>query len=610
MIKIKSIKIVKIMLIIWFSMTLWFFMTLPGLLKSQTVSADDIRVTIRSNKTNAIVGEQIQVVVSVEGTRDASDPEFPASEAYDIYFQGKSSRFEIINSRATSSLDFNYILIPRKKGEIRIPPVPVRTEGKKEYTQPLTLYVSDSPAQTKGPQAEDLLILTAEVDDTEAFVNQQIIYTLRFYRAVQIQGASLESLDFEGFRAEKLGKEREYNQVIKGKGYSVTELRYALFPQSSGAFTIPPAKLKCQVLYKKSRSRGFPFNSFFNDPFFGGYETKTEYLSTQPISIDVNPLPPPEDQDLDTPLVGEFTISAGLNPKNIKVGESSTLTISISGIGNIYSIPDPYIGDMTEFKTYEDKPQVDIKTTLDGISGTKVFKKALVPTKPGEYSIPSIKLPFLSPDTGRYKTASTKPISLTVLPGSEEETINLVAGQRPVIRKEEIKLLGTDILPPKKTITAINDQSVNLSAPLLLLLLILPPLAFSAVFLIEKKKRHIATDQAYYRRKNAQKVWKKELKIIRSSIESDVKRFYSQSSQSIKQFLGDRLNATGKALTPQEIDQRLREYNVPEELRDRLTGHLHTLEMGEFGALHQSPEDRNILMADIEKIISRLMRWI
>jgi hypothetical protein len=516
----------------------------------------------------------------------------------------------VSNGQFQSSLDFNYILIPLKTGSFTIPEIPVRSGKEIRHTHTLTIHVSSSAAKAKTPEQEEGIFTTAEVDDQEPFVNQQIIYTFRLYNRLRIQGASMEPLEFDGFHAEKLGKEREYAQVIKGKQYNITEVRFALFPQRSGILTIPPAKLQCQVVYRSKRG-GSPLDRFFEDPFFGGFgrsEIRTAFLSTKPIQIHVKPLPLPDKPDLETPLVGAFNLTAQLSQQEMKVGDSATITITVTGQGNVYDIPDPKFPDFPEFKIYEDKPVLDLKTTLDGISGVKTFKKALVPTKPGDYRFPPIRVPYLDPNTGIYRMAETKPIPIRVLAGSEEEKLHLVEGEWRHIEKEEIKLLGKDILPIKISITALRGQSVKWANPVILFLIFFPPLTFSVFFLWERQKRHMAVDQACYRRKKALKGWKKNKKAILSLIDQNPSEFYSQTSRSLKQFLGDRLSVAGQALTPLELDKKLEEFKIPAELRMRLQHHMQILEKGAFGALHQISEDRETILKDLEKIINQLLR--
>jgi hypothetical protein len=570
----------------------------------------DFEVSIMADKTSVIPGERVSVVISIKGAKNASEPEFPKSDAYEVYSRGKSSRFELVNGTFNASTDYNYILVPLKKQDVIIPAIRVKSGKVVRETKPLVIRVSSD--KTQDPESERPLFATSRVDEQEPFVNQQIIYTLQLFQRIRIQGARMDPLEFDGFHAERLGKEREYNRMIKGKQYHVTEIRFALFPQRSGILTIQPARLQCQVLSQRNRGRS-PLDSFFDDPFFGGFgrgELKTEFLSSEPIQVHVKPLPETDNPDLVTPLVGEFSITSSLSQQEIKVGDSATMTISIMGRGNVHDIPEPTMPDIPDFKIYEDKPEIDLKITPDGITGVKSFKKALVPTKPGEYKIPPVKLPFLDPNTGRYRMASGRSLSISVFPGTEEEGLHLMEGERHTVKKEEIKLLGKDILPTKTTLSALKDQSMRWSNPVILILLLLPPLTFFIFFFWEKKKEHMATDQAYYRRKKAIKIWKKRKKEIISMVDSDPDEFYNQTSRGLKQFLGDRIMVSGQALTPNEINQKMEETGVPEDLRIHLQQIMQTLEKGAFCGLHQDAEGRKSLFKDLEKIVSQLLRWI
>jgi len=571
----------------------------------------DLRVDISADRDNVRLGEQVRVVISVQGAENTAEPDFPESEAYKAFYRGRSSRFEVVNGRFNSSLDFTYTLLPLREGTITIPSITVRAGKETQHTDPLTITVSSGAQSPDASQSDRVLFATAEVDDLEPFVNQQIIYILRLFRRVQIQGASMEPLEFDGIHMEKLGKEREYRQVMDGVNYTVTELRYALFPQRSGVLSIPPARLQCQVMHQRTRGRS-RLDSFFDDPFFGGFgrtEIKTEFVSTQPIRIHVKPMPPIGDPGLATPLVGSFSVTAQVSANELNVGDSATLTISVMGKGNVHDIPEPALPDLPEFKMYEDKPSLDITTNDDGISGVKTFKMALVPTTPGEYRFPPIRITFLDPDIGAYRSASAPSFPLRVLPGSEDERLHLVGGDSPALKKEEIRLLGRDILPAKTSLDSLRDQSVSWGNPLLLLMVILPPLAYCAFFGWERKRRHIATDQAYYRRKNAYKEWKRNRRGIHPHAGNDPQAFYTQCLRGLRQFLGDRLGVDGQTLTPQEINLKLENTRIPDHTGTRLNAILQTLEQGAFGSLRQESEERKALFNELDTIVKQVIRW-
>ncbi len=120
----------------------------------------------------------------------------------------------------------------------------------------------------------------------------------------------------------------------------------------------------------------------------------------------------------------------------------------------------------------------------------------------------------------------------------------------------------------------------------------------------------MTADQAYYCRKKAFAGWQKRKKTILSLIDKEPDKFYSQTSRSLRQFLGDRLTVTGQALTPQEMDKKLEACHVPSDLRMRLHEHLQTLEKGAFGVLHHKTEEKKALFKNLEKLINQLLRYI
>jgi len=67
---------------------------------------------------------------------------------------------------------------------------------------------------------------------------------------------------------------------------------------------------------------------------------------------------------------------------------------------------------------------------------------------------------------------------------------------------------------------------------------------------------------------------------------------------------------SGQALTPHEINQKMEETGVPEDLRMHLHKIMQTLEKGAFCGLQQDAEGRKSLLKDLEKLVSQLLRWI
>ncbi|MGA1871615.1 MAG: BatD family protein [bacterium] len=576
--------------------------------------AAEISVNAQVDKRRITLEDRIQLTISVEGSSSPGDPKITSFEGFDVISSGRSSRIQIVNGRMTSSIDFNYILVPQKKGSFTIPPISLKIKGKKYTTSSIAIEVADSPYREdeEGRKTHKDIFITAQIDDNEPFVNQQIIYSFKFFRKINVKNATLEQLDFEGFKPEKLGKEKEYNQVIDGQKYLVTEIKYALFPLRTGQITIPPARLRCDILYPASNRRRFGFDSFFDDPFFGSaYKTKTTILRTNQIDVLVRPKPSFPPGFPDTDLVGTYTIKAQLSQDRIKVGDSATLSICIEGKGNIEAIPEPDFTSMIDFKLYEDKPEVKSNISERGIEGIKTFRKAIVPLKEGTYQIPEIKIAFLNPHTGKYELRATKPINVEVLPGENQEDIYLANNSKGSLEnKKEVVLLDKDIMPLKTSINCMYTDEMNWRNPIYYILLILPCGIYMLFYIYERRKIHYSVNEALNRRRKALKILRSKKKHINSLLHNNGKDFYIETSSAFKHYLSDRLNIPAGALTPLEINQKLKERNVPQRLQDEMREKLGILERGQFGSLHQTPLEKGNLLEGIEKTAKDLARWI
>ena len=206
--------------------------------------ADGIQATI--NRTEAAVEDQLLLTLTVEGSRSA-DPTLPDLSDFDVHPRGQSTQMSFVNGRVTSSVSYNYVLIPRRAGRITIGVATVELDGQVYSSEPIEIRIVG--AEEKPEQTRDLF-LSAKVSTTRPFVGQEVLYIWRFYRRVRIGDARLEPQDFEGFLVEDLGEVREYQATVNGVQYLVSEIRKALFPQEVGSLMVPSSRLTLEVLVR------------------------------------------------------------------------------------------------------------------------------------------------------------------------------------------------------------------------------------------------------------------------------------------------------------------------------------------------------------------------
>ena len=240
-------------------------------------------ITASINRPEAAVEDQILLTVTVEGSRSAR-PELPDLSAFDVFSRGQSTQMSFVNGRVTSSVSYNYVLVPKQSGSFTIGPATVELDGEIHSSEPIQVRIVGA---AERPQETQDLFLSAKVSTTSPFVGQEVVYIWRFYRRVRIGDARLEPQDFRGFLVEDLGEVREYEATVNGVQYLVSEIRKALFPQEEGTLIIPPSRLTVEVLVRSGRGRSSAFDSFF-----GTATSETKTLRAREIELQVRPLPP------------------------------------------------------------------------------------------------------------------------------------------------------------------------------------------------------------------------------------------------------------------------------------------------------------------------------
>ena len=95
-------------------------------------------------------------------------------------------------------------------------------------------------------------------------------------------------------------------------------------------------------------------------------------LRSQPISIEVLPLPDGAPNGFKN-LIGQFKISAELGKRSLEVGDTTTLTVTVSGKGNVrdISFEEPDLKNL--FQNYPDKPEFSQTVQNNQVKGRKGF---------------------------------------------------------------------------------------------------------------------------------------------------------------------------------------------------------------------------------------------
>ncbi|MCP3954598.1 MAG: protein BatD [Desulfobacterales bacterium] len=470
---------------------------------SPLAARGDISVVLRIDPHEATLAETVKLEVSIEGNRDSDDrPDIPGLDSFIVTPGGASSRVEYTNGRMRSAITHTYFIQPQKPGVFPIGPARIRIAKQAFQSNTETLKVL-RPSAAAGT-ASATHFLRAELPDTDIFVEEQAGYILKLYTRTRVRDLSLQLPEIDGLTFTRLGNPSEERRVLNGISYNVLTIRYALVGDREGVYDVAPARMKMTVLDPGTRSRR---NPFFNDPFFASVSGRPLTLFSNAARLNVRPLPVADRPADFSGLVGRFTIDSRLEPASVNVGESATLTVFVSGRGNVKRIPDLALEKTPGLKHYKDQPVLTARQEADGWQGSKTMKWALVPEESGDHVLPSFALSFFDPEARRYQTIRTPRRTLSVRTNASQKSRTVTAAignANTAVVKQDVIEVGRDILP-------IHTAMANLVPPARLypggwffrFVLALPLLVYLLMLCILKLHKYSAENSDAVRAKRA-----------------------------------------------------------------------------------------------------------
>jgi hypothetical protein len=438
----------------------------------------DITVSLKLNRYEASITDSVKMIFSISGSREADSPQIGGLENFITQNAGKSSRIQIINGRVNSSLDFTYFLQPKRTGIFDIGPASAKIDGKIYQSNALKLIVKTALDQKNEDNTP--VFLTASISSKRVYLEEQIRYTIRLYHLAEVSNASLNMPEADGIEFKQFGKAAEYNTVYNSRNYQVFEIQYSLIPSKTGKLNVNPVRMSMVV---RSQQRQDDEDFFSMDDFFSKVRGRQITLASNPITLDVLPVPEAGKPADYAGLIGSYRITSELTPIRIKAGESATLTVIVKGTGNVNRIPDLKIPDIKDAKVYADEPKLEIQQSEKGIEATKTMKWAIVPGKQGQYTIPPLSMSYFDTVNKYYSRISTRPFILYADPGTggiAQSPFGKEKAQKA--GREEVEELGKDILPIHRSAIDMSKTSSETIGWASWLLLLLPAFVYGAIF--------------------------------------------------------------------------------------------------------------------------------
>jgi hypothetical protein len=495
----------------------------------------NVSVTASVDRNRLALGETVAFTIAIQGSQQAGSPAIPRVDG--LTFNGPSMNQSVSwsNGKVSQTINLVYQVTPTRTGELTIPAVAVEIAGQTYQTQPIRLAVEKNAV---SPELNKQAFVQAQMPSRELYLGQTIPVDVRVYVRgdVPLTGFGGYNYDAAGLGYRHLPNLKQGTQTINGEGFRVFIIEGAITPGRTGTLAFGPCVVQGQIAVQQPR-RARGLDSII-DQFFNQTEARPLPLTLEPVAVEVRPLPVAGRPADFSGAIGQWNLAVTAKPAEVAVGDPITLTIKISGTGNIDLVPTPKLAGLDEFKTYDPT----IKTTKNDLNtaGERVIQQVLIARDTNVKQLPEVRLSYFDPVAKAYKVAVQPPLPVVVKASASGRSTIVSGGSR--IRPDE--KLGQDIVYLKGDPGMVATTG---SMAAFWVLNIVPVLALAGAFVWKRRTDKLRGDVAYARRSRAAR---KARKLLESADSADAIQHALQS------YLGDRLNIPAAGITASVVDEQ------------------------------------------------------
>jgi tetratricopeptide (TPR) repeat protein len=276
-------------------------------------------------------------------------------------------------------------------------------------------------------------------------------------------------------------------------------------------------------------------------------EARETFAVSEPVTLNILPVPKTGQPDTFTGGVGTFKTAASAVPTKVHVGDPITLTVRVTGTGNLPEIGSPNLlaqEKWTEsFKIYEDPSPGRME------DDAKVFTISVRPKSSQITELPSIKLSYFNPKLEKYQDTYTDSIPLQVEESPRFDSSSIVDMSGASRSSELTELLGgivanysgLDMLEP--------HEPYRLSLAGWFVVVLAPPGLWCMAYAWHRHVVRVRHDPA---RRRAQRAYSRAVERLKATTGGGTVDVPDEVAKAVAGYLADRLNLSAGELTPAE----------------------------------------------------------
>lgn len=568
------------------------------------------QISAQISSQRAEVGEVLTLRVTLSNFTQEVEPTAPESDDFEIRpassTPSRSERSFFDGRKLTRQIDltYAYLVRPLRQGRLVVPSFTVSAGGRSLGTDPIRIEVENAPLGT-------FFLCEVKSSAKSIYVGQPLKLTLLLWARTFQQGrvslSAQQMLNQFNLRQSLLGvfgdadlrrvrvvQRRRAEEDGSTHNFYVYSVDLTMSPSKSGPLDFGRIELLYNYPIELERSEGFGF--LMNDRW---NIARSRVVVSQPElpNVEVKAIPlanrPPDFNG----ALGQCTIAAEAKPTSVPVGDPITLTLTIRTKGDQDQLSAPRL-DQVEALTRDFEVPPESLAGEVGPTG-KVFNLTIRPLHEDVTEVPPIPMSYFDPQLGKFGTAWSAPIPLTVTP-AERLTLSLdartaTAGRTAPLVETTEGLLANFADPQ----AVLSDQSGQLGVHIWGLLGAMP-VVYLCTWLVQRRVMRLRSDASLRRRSRAYAHARRALRTDNGAASRvDV-------AGALLSYIADRCNVPSGGMTRADAARLLGDRAVPEGTARAVNAFLESLEQSQYGRVDASGGNDHVSTA--RKLVDELER--
>ncbi|GAA4872458.1 BatD family protein [Ferrimonas pelagia] len=377
------------------------FVLLIGALPVTAQALTELTAVVDQNPV--LTGQSFTLQVTANDSVDSNALDTSALQAdFAVGRTSVSSSTQIVNFDMQRQTTWTILLLPKAAGAITLPALEI--DGVRSAPIPLTVL---NPDQAGEAAPLPMAFIETELEREWIYPGQPTLLTVTLFLGAELQRGSLNAPEHANAQLQQFGQDESDTVVRRGMRYRTIKRQFLLTAQVSGTLELGSASFDGDLLVPGQRG-----------DIFGRAQARSMVATSDPIVVNV--MEKPASYQGAWLVADMVALSDHLgDAEQFEVGQPITRTLQLTAMGTVAdTLPELALSAPAGLRLYPDKVERDGGVREQQLVATLRQTVALVPSAPGSYTLPEIRVPWWNPRLKRQEWAVLAERTIEVQPSS------------------------------------------------------------------------------------------------------------------------------------------------------------------------------------------------